>query len=91
MVGCLSKKVCVILTDEVLLEICVLKSPAEPRYAVHIISGIAAITDKIRIGELMCALTVGDNLLPELSRSVNKTARTSLLEKITRGEGELQL
>lgn len=30
------------------------------------------LKEGIRIGELMCAQTVGDNLLLELSRSVNR-------------------
>lgn len=36
------------------------------------IARIVVLKDRMRIGGLMCALTVGDNLLPELFRSVNR-------------------
>lgn len=68
----LLQKVHVILTDKVLLKICLFNSPVRARSAFHTISRIALVKDGIRIGELMCAQTVGDNLLPELFRSVNR-------------------
>lgn len=77
-----------ILTDEVLLKICLFNSPVRDRCACRIISRIAVIKDGIRIGELMCALTVRDNLLPELSRSVNRLYTQACLCNHLRGEGE---
>lgn len=44
-----------------------------------VIARIAVLKNRMRIGGLMCALTVGDNLLPELFRSVNRLCTQACL------------